>query len=182
MKILALETDLAKLNASLLSKDEKIVLMVQYHALLFFFRFLQALVVSVVLGFIVWMGLSAGIPLGMLLTIVLIAWAVLVLRPLLRGFIDWKFDELLVTTEKVILVNQSSVIRQEIRQMNLENIASVNFRTQFWNIFPFGEVYLELKEGTGKSVRLRYLPEAHRVSAVASDVLVHYRRRQNEQP
>ena len=182
MKIFALETNLAKLNQSFLSHSEQIIVVVQFHGLRFFFRCITGAVVTALLVAVLLMGTSAGIPASMLLVIVLVGWAILVLRPLLRGFIDWKYDELLVTTEKIVIVNQSSIIRQEVKQMNLENLASVNTRTQFWNIFPFGELFFELKEGTGQSIRLRYIPLAQRVCALISDTLVKYKRRQNEIP
>jgi GNAT superfamily N-acetyltransferase len=59
-----------------------------------------------------------------------------------------------VTNEEVVFVDQSSLFHIKIRQMNLDNVASVSAESQFWNIFPFGKIHFDLKEGVGSSLTL----------------------------
>lgn len=178
MRILALETDIDKLNTSLLSPGERIVLQARFHGFLFVMRALgAALMTLALLAF----GIGAGmvnIPTALSVPLLVIVWVWFVLRPLLRAFIDWQYDELLVTTEKIILVNQSSIIRQEIQQMNLENLASVRALTQFGGVLPFGKLQFELKEGTGKGLRLRYIPNAQQACSTIGNCIVQFQRRQ----
>lgn len=158
------------------------MLQARFHGFLFFMRALGATLLTLVLvGIGVGAGL-AGIPLSIAVPALVLIWLWFVFRPLLRGFIDWQFDELLVTTEKIVVVNQSSIIRQEIKQMNLENLASVNALTQFGGIFPFGKLHFELKEGTGKGLRLRYIPQAQQACSIIGNCVVQFQRRQANTP
>lgn len=182
MKIFALETDVAKLNRSLVSPGEQIVLQARFHGFLFFMRALLAGMLTMIAIAVGTVSGAAGMPMGIVTAALFVIWLLFVFRPLLRAFIDWRFDELLVTTEKVILVNQSSVIRQEIHQMNLENLASVKALTQFGGILPFGKVHFELKEGVGEGLRLSYIPHAQRACSVIGDCLVQFQRRRATRP
>jgi hypothetical protein len=83
----------------------------------------------------------------------------------LRAFIDWRYDLIIITSDKVIIVNQSSIFHREIRQMHLENFASVTARTQYLNLFPFGKLCFDLKEGVGRSICLNYVPRADFVAS-----------------
>ena len=182
MKIFALETDTEKLNRSFLSPGESIVLQARFHGFLFAMRGLIAFFFTMI---ILAVGIGANmiaIPASLSLTVLGVFWLIFVLRPLIRGFIDWQYDELVVTTEKIIIVNQSSLFRQEIEQMNLENLASVTAQTQYLGLFPFGKIHFDLKEGIGAQIRLRYIPGAQRVCSTISDCLVQYQRRRVTTP
>ena len=177
MKILALETDLDKLNRSFLSPGEEIVLAVRFHSFVFVLRTLGSLLMTIVLVGAGTAAISADMPSGVIVPILAIAWAAVPGRALLRALIDWQFDELVVTTDKIIVVDQSSLFRQEIQQMNLENLASVKAITQYWGLLPFGRLHFDLKEGTGKAVKLGYIPRTQRVCSLICDVMVKFQRR-----
>ncbi len=179
MKILALETNTDKLNRSLLSPGEQIVLQARFHGFLFAMRSLVATVITAIFVAIGVGSATVGIPWNIAVPVLVLLWLWIVFRPLLRSFIDWRYDELLVTTEKVIVINQSSIIRQEIQQMNLENLASVSALTQFGGMLPFGKLHFELKEGTGEGLKLRYIPNAQKACSVISDCLVQFQRRKS---
>lgn len=182
MRIFALETDIEKLNKSFLSPGEQIVLQARFHGFLFFMRSLGATILTLLL---IAIGIGAGlvgIPLSIAVPALFLVWLWVVFRPLLRGFIDWQYDEIVVTTEKIIIVNQSSIIHQEIKQMNLENLASVKALTQFGGIFPFGRLHFDLKEGTGQAIRLKYIPQSQSVCSTISDCVVQFQRRQANVP
>lgn len=177
MKIFALETDMDKLTRSLLSADEDIIIRVHIHGFVFFMKFMQSLLIGIpiiIVGYFTWI---AGVSLGYVIPGVLIAWFLVVIWPLVTSFIDWQFDVVMVTTEKLVVINQSSIFHSEIRQMNLDNIATVNASTQMWNIFPFGILCFDLKEGTGTRFCLRFIPHAARISTIISDAVTIFQRR-----
>ncbi len=178
MHIFALETDKEKLKRSFCGPEEKIVCIVNFHGFLFAVKavvasFWTALIIGVVIA-----GSTFGLPAGILTGVAVLLWLLLIVRPLFRSFIDWKFDLLILTNGKLVVINQSSIFRQHVRQMNLENIASVNVETQFGNIFPFGRLCFDLKEGIGARVCLNYIPHPYHVSSCISDALIQYAKSQ----
>ena len=174
MRIFALETNKEKLKRSFCGPDEKLICVVNFHGFLFAVKAVLAIVWTALIAGAVAGGITMDVPLGALLAVASLLWLILIVRPLFRSFIDWKFDLLILTTGKLVIINQSSIFRQHVRQMNLENVASVNMETQFGNIFPFGRLCFDLKEGLGERVCLSYIPYAHHVSASISDALVKY--------
>lgn len=177
MKLFALETNIDTLTRSLLSANETVVLTVRYHGILFAVHALRALFFTAVIVGCVAIAVSLSVPLLWAALAAFVIWLVFVVYRLLAAYIDWRFDVLIVTDEKLIVVNQSSIFHQRIRQMNMENLATVNVETQFWNIFSFGILRFDLKEGVGEQLSLSYIPHAARVAAVISDSMTHYERR-----
>jgi hypothetical protein len=107
---------------------------------------------------------------------VFLLWLGFVFPGLIRAYIDWRFDAIVVTNDNVIILDQTSIFHSEVRQMHLENFASVNASTQFWNIFPFGQVCFDLKEGIGQRVCLRYIPRAEEVAFKLSNAVRAFQR------
>jgi hypothetical protein len=176
MRILALETDREKLKRRFLSADEREMITVRYHPLLFFFRltghvFITAVYAAVGLG--MW---YVGLPGGTVALVLFLLWIITSGRSILQAYIDWQYDFLLVTNDKVVIVNQTTVVKQEVRQLHLENFATVSAHTQFLNLFPFGKVCFDLKEGTGTQLCLPYIPDAENVAAMLSDVIESFQR------
>ncbi len=181
MRFFALETDTAKIKQSFLSQDEQEKMTVRYHGFRFFMTFIRNafftlifLAVGIGLGYV-------GLPSFWLLVIVGSAWLIFIFIPLLKAYLDWRYDFILITTDKVIVVDQSSVFHRKVTPINLENFASVSVETQFWNLFPFGKLYFSLKEGTGDSVRLQYVPNVDQVAAGISDCITIFQRRKDLQ-
>lgn len=177
MKLFALETDMDRLTRSLLSADEDIIIRVHIHGFVFFMKVLQSLFIGIpfiIIGYLTWL---SGVALSWVIPVVLLVWFLTIIWPLVTSFIDWHFDVVMVTTEKLVVINQSSIFHAEIRQMNLDNIATVNASTQMWNIFPFGILCFDLKEGTGTRFCLRYIPHAARISTIISDAVTLFQRR-----
>lgn len=177
MKIFALETDIETLNKSFLSPSEEEILHVRFHWIRFLFALIKAVVFTAILAAAAAGAAVVGAPGGIITGIATVVWALFIGWPLFRSWIDWQFDELVVTTEKIIIVDQSSIIRQAIHQMNLDNIASVQAVTQYWGLMPFGKLKFDLKEGTGQRQSLSYIPQAQRVCSVISDTIVKFHRR-----
>jgi len=85
----------------------------------------------------------------------------------------------MITTDKILLVDQTSIFKREIKPIHLENVGGVSTETQFWDLFRFGALCLHLKEGLGgQSITKKYVPYAQRVAGILSDVVTAYQRRQ----
>ncbi len=137
--------------------------------------FLTVIFVAIAFG----LGASGLFPLGGLLMTVGTLWFLFVFLNVFKSYIDWKFDFMVVTTDKVIIVDQTSIFRQEVKPIHLENIGGISSFTQFGSIFNFGGITIHLKEGLGgDQMTLRYVPKAQEVSARISDVVTRYQRRQ----
>ncbi len=180
MRIFALETNRQKLLDQLLAPNEQILLDTRFHWIRFLPGVLRFVVVSALAAVAVqWYGaiqLPPSTP-----WIVLLLWLVFGLWPFLNTLIDWTQDAVIVTTEEVAIIDQNTVFRRKIRQMTLENLASVSGETQWGNIFRFGRLIFDLKEGTGEHVRLPYVPHADHVASVISDAIVAFHRREIEE-
>jgi hypothetical protein len=106
-------------------------------------------------------------------------WFVFVFFNLIKAYIDWAYDFILITTDKVILLDQTSFFKREIKPIHIENIGGVSTETQFWDIFPFGTLCIHLKEGMGgQNITKYYVPRARKVAGILSDVVTKYQRKQ----
>jgi len=179
MHIFALETDIGKLKARFLSEEEREICTVFFHGFRFFLTVLRLTLWTFLIAGIA-MGIGfAGLPFPWVVLAAFIVWLVSVSRPLLRAYLDWCYDFILITTDKVIVVDQSSLFHQKVTPMNLENFASASAETQFWNLFPFGILHFNLKEGVGNGVNLRYIPHAHDIASCISDAITTFQRRKD---
>ena len=179
MRIFALETNIEKLKKNFLSLEEREIRTVSFHWFRFFLNLLRniLLTIALVAGAIA-IGFS-GLSPWWIIAAAWILWLFFIFPSLLRAYIDWRYDFLLLTGDKVIVVDQSSLFHKKITPINLENFASVSAETQFWNLFPFGILHFNLKEGTGEGVNLRYIPAAQEVASVISDTITQFQRRKD---
>lgn len=179
MRILALETNPERVKQDFCGSDETLILTTRYHWMSFMFAIVREIFLTIVfftVGTIAW---EYGLPLSFILPALIALWFVFIFFRLTKALIDWRFDLILVTSDKVILVNQSSLFKREIHPIHLENIGSVTARTQFWNVFPFGVIQINLKEGLGdKVLTLRYVPHAQHIAGRISDVVTRFQRGQ----
>jgi hypothetical protein len=181
MKIFALETDAHKLCKNFCGATERIIATVRFHGLRFAMTVTKAVFWTIVIAIFVTLGIRFDVPASVAVTVGILAWFILAFLPLLRTFLDWKFDMLLITTEKIVIIDQSSLFQQKIHHLNMENVASIRVETQFANIFPFGRLCIELKEGIGEEICLPYIPKASQVASMISDVFVNFEQRRNGQ-
>ncbi len=178
VRIFALETDTQKLIASFTGPKEQPVITVFAHWFTFFFVLIQRIFYALILSVIGWLFVQfLEAPLDLTVGVLLIISLVVVWYPLLKKYIDWRYDFIYVTTDKIVLVDQSSVIHQKISQMSLENFGTVSVKTQFLNLFPFGELHMNLEEGGGQEVVLEYVPDVQNVADKISDAIVSFQRR-----
>ena len=179
MRIFALETNVAKLKKQFMSAEEQEIATINHHPLQFVFASLRHLFFTLILVGVGVLLVSVGLPTWPVIWTLVVIWILLVSFPLLRAYIDWKFDFILVTTDKVVVVDQSSLFHRKVTPMNLENFASISTETQYLNVFPFGVLRVSLKEGTGAEMRLRYIPHASQVAALLSDAVTQFQRRKD---
>lgn len=178
MQLFALETDADKLCQSVLSPGECVVQCVRFHWFRFAAKVCMYAAVTVVLVALAVAATALKLPPVWVAGITFLLWFFFVFFRLLAAFIDWRFDILLVTPEKIVMIDQRSIFHRKVQQMNLENLASVHAETQFLNLFPFGKICFDLKEGLGRAVCLSYIPDAERVGAAIGNVLTQFQRRQ----
>jgi len=177
MRILALETDAEKIKKQCLSEGEEVVLMTYYHALSFLFATLREIFITVTF-FLIGVGLwYIDAPMVWVTGILFTLWFFFIFFNLMKAWIDWRYDFILVTTDKLVLVDQTSLIRQKINPIHLENIGSIASETQYWNLFGFGKVIVNLKEGEGgQFLRLSFVPNADQVASKISQTVTYYQR------
>ncbi|MDD4319586.1 MAG: hypothetical protein PHW10_04670 [Candidatus Peribacteraceae bacterium] len=179
MRIFALETNTEKFKRNFLAEGEREVLTVRYHGVRFFLSAAWMGVFSLILATIavgIW---YAGVPGWIVAVIASLLWLALVFPRLLTAYIDWRYDFAFVTTDKVVIVDQSSVFHLRITPINLENFASVSTETQFFNLFPFGKLRFHLKSGLGEDLALPYIANADGVAAQIANVVTEYQRRKD---
>ena len=179
MRIFALQTDVNEIKRRFCHEDkgECVVYMTYYHGLSFLFAIFREILITLVLLMLGVTGWYFGWPMAWTLGILFVTWVVFVLFNVVKAYIDWSYDFIMVTTDKVILVDQSSIFRQEIKPIHVENIGGISTETQFWDIFPFGRLTIHLKEGLGGDlVTLKYVPRARELASRISDVVTKYQR------
>ncbi|MBI2117711.1 hypothetical protein HYT95_02330 [Candidatus Peregrinibacteria bacterium] len=186
MHLLALDTDITGVKRRFLSANEQEVLTVFRHGFSFFLQTILQVVLTIGLiatgvALNMWDIFPWDIPSWWIMGFLALLWIFLAFPTILKAFLDWKFDFIFVTTEKVVIVDQSSLFHQKTTPMTLENFASVTAATQFWNIFPFGALHFQLKEGIGEDITTKYIPQAHDVAAKIADTITLYQRRFMEQ-
>lgn len=186
MRILALDTDIEGVKRRFLSASEQEILTAYRHGFFFFLQIILQLVLTIGLiaagvALNTWDTLPWDIPSWWVIGVLTLLWILLAFPPILKAFLDWKFDCIFVTTDKVVLIDQSSLFHHRITPMNLENFASVTTASQFWNLFPFGALHFQLKEGIGEDITMKYIPNADDVAAKIADTVTLYQRRFMEQ-
>lgn len=177
MKILALETNEDRLKEQVISPTEQLLLSIHFSGFLFGARLLRSIFWTLMLAGLTVGEIFAGVDPFWAILISIIIWIPLVGWRLLVAWIDWRYDVLLVTTDKIIVVDQSSIVRSSIQQMNIENIASVTAHTQYGDLFPFGRLCFDLKEGTGQRMVLPYVPRARAVASTIANIVMDFQGR-----
>lgn len=111
-------------------------------------------------------------PVPMVILSAVLIW--FVIFPVITQIVDYLYDHIMVTNNRIVIIDQSSIFTRDIRKMDLENIASVRIKTQWLNLFPFGTLIFDLKEGVGKSLTLKYIPKVDEVASCISCMLRDY--------
>lgn len=179
MRLFALDTNaMETICRRYCTQGETVVLLTRYHWLSFLLRTFREFAVTLLLIALVALAWTYEWPLAEIIGTVVSLWVVFVLFRILKAFIDWRFDCILVTTDKIVLVDQTSIFSRQEKPIHLENVGGVSAATQFWDIFPFGKITIHLKEGLGgDAVTIYFVPHAQQVAATIVDVVTKYQRK-----
>lgn len=180
MRIFALETDLQKIKSRFLTSGEHEIFMVHPHVMSFLWHIVWEIFMTIVLIAGCSYFLAQGIlSVGMTIGIFIMGWFLFVFFGLVEAYIDWKYDFLFLTTDKLIIVDQMSLFRKSITPINLENLGDVVAQTQWLNLFSFGIIHFALKEGSGPEIKLSFMPNAERLVAKIVEQITLYQRRKD---
>lgn len=179
MQIFALDTNLGRIKKPFLASGEKEIFTVHPHVLSFIWHIAWEVVLTIALA-----AICSALYVYSLLDLVgaifafVLAWCTLGGFGLVRAFIDWKYDFIMLTTDKLIIVDQSSLFRKSITPISLENLGDVVSQTQWLNLFNFGIIRFALKEGSGEVV-LKFMPDADTLVAKIAEQITLYQRRKD---
>ncbi len=168
MRFLALEANIRKLKKRFMVEGEEELLSSTRHVFAFLIPMMW-IVPSTAVVFMAW-ATAAGAGFDIFAaTAILFAWGVFALGMALHGFIEWRYNFIVVTTEKIVIVDHRFVFSQSIRPVPLENIATTDVGSQYLGLGHCGFVNLHLSEvekGTNKEFRLDRLPKPDVIAGV----------------
>ncbi len=180
MRIFALETDIKKIKERFLTSGEHEIFTAHPHVMSFLWHIAWELLVTVLLvaGCVYLLELGVLAP-AMMIGIFVGAWFFFVFFGLVEAYIDWKYDFIFLTTDKLVIVDQMSLFRKSTTPINLENLGDVVAQTQWLNLFNFGILHFALKEGSGPEIKLSFMPNADRLVAKIAEQITLYQRRKD---
>lgn len=174
MRFLALDTDLRGLKRQFIVEGEEELLSSCRH----WFAFAGPLLWIVPLS-LLFIGLwitATGMGMDLLTTTpFLYAWLIFALGMAIHGFIEWRYNALVVTTDKLVLIDHRFVFKQLIRPVPLEHIVTTQAGTQFLGIGNCGYVSLHLTEfsgGENRKLRLDRMPKPDVLAAAIENARV----------
>lgn len=180
MRIFALDTDLHRVKNRFLAAGENEIFTVKPHVFGFLVRsvwhFIITFILIVVAAYTYQLGFFS---MGEALLFFFASWMIFVFFGLIEAYIDWKYDFIFLTTDKLIIVDQMSLFRKSITPINLENLGDVVAQTQWLNLFNFGIIHFALKEGSGPEIILKFMPHADTIVAKISEQITLYQRRKD---
>lgn len=146
MRLFALETTIAKLKKQLIAEGGEELLSARHHIFTFLIPIIGIVILTV--GFLVVeaVAIMASIVPPSFVDPLLYLWLVIALYFTARSLIAWRFNFLIVTTEKIVIVKHISFFHQEIHPIHIENIRSIRAESQFPGIGHCGILHLYLEE------------------------------------
>lgn len=161
MKLFALEANIRALKRRFIAEGEEELLSTTRHSFAFFLP-LFWIVPAAGAALVAWgAGVAAGLDL-VVLTGVLYAVLAGLFFAAVHAFIEWRYNVVVVTTEKIVVVDHRFLFSQSIRPIPLENIATTHAGSQYLGIGNCGYVTLHLTEmaqGQTAKIRLDRLPK-----------------------
>ena len=181
MRIFALDTDVDGLKRRFLTDGEREVMMSYYHGMSFFIALVGQVIFTLAFVAIGTGALLSGVDVGSSLSILAVLWFVWVFTHIIKAYLDWCQDFFVITTDNLVLVDQTSFFKRRITPITLDNFASVAAESQLFDIFSFGKVIFNLKEGVGGEMTLKYVPNYKEVAAALADCVTKFQRRRAQQ-
>lgn len=174
MRFLALEANIRKLKQRFIVEGEEELLATTRHAFAFILPLLW-IVPAAGLAIALWVqGMRMGFDF-VVITGVLYAALAFLLAMAIHAFIEWRYNFVVVTTEKVVVVDHRFVFSQVIRPIPLDTIATTDTGSQYLGLGNCGYVNLHLSEvlqGTNKEIRLDRLPKPDVIAGIIENARV----------
>jgi hypothetical protein len=93
-----------------------------------------------------------------------------------KALISWRYNYLIVTTEKIVIVKHISFFHQEIYPIHIENILSTRTESQYFGIGNCGTLFINLEEkvggGNSQHVCIPTLPNPSVIGGIIENAVV----------
>ncbi len=176
MRFLALETNVEKLKKKFLVENEEAVHVTHKHFLIFLIRAFFPTVIAAILFATIMFGASQGLFDPEILFWTLVALGLVYAYFLSAAHVAWKYNFVIVTTQKVVIVEQQSMFFQKINPVHFTNINNTGAQSQFAGLFRCGILSLDLKIGEqgGRHVEVAmdYVPRPEDIAATIEHGIV----------
>ena len=173
MKFLALETNPRKLSEPFVVEGEKELLVTSHHFFLFFTRMILAGIITLLA---IGLGVLAATFLPLLVTTIwILVWGCYFLLQFLRHFVAWRYNFLIVTSDKIVLVEHRMFFHQAITPIHLTDIFSTAIESQYWGIVRCGSLRIAFKElaaGKRKELVVSHLPNPGGIAGIIDNAIV----------
>jgi hypothetical protein len=170
MQILALETDVEVLKKKFLVEGEQAALVTHKHWIVFFVHTWWQTMLTALLFVGLVFALSAGLPGMSFIVIGFGVWLLLYAHYLLSGYVQWKYNFIIVTTQKIVIVDHYSLFRQHINPLPFPRISNTRVESQLAGIVGCGILYLNMtipeRQGQYTELAISYLPKPADIAAV----------------
>lgn len=169
MRFLALETDIEKMKEHFVVEGEDVLLTTAHHRFIFLIPLVLWTIVTVVIAAlaILFAVTYQSEATTVIAGIVFLLWALYYAYRLLQAFVQWRYNFIVVTTRKVVIVDHILCFYENVTPIHLENISSTVFDLQFLGIDQCGTLHFHLKERVGGSTMLIDRPYISNPEAVA---------------
>ncbi len=162
MRFLALEANTRKLKRQFIADGEEELLSTTRHVFAFLVPMLWIIPVGV-LALGTWtIGVAEGWLDPVLFTALLYLVFLILFVFALRAFINWRYNIVVITTEKIVVIMHDFVFKQTVTPYNLDGVGSASAGTRYLGLGNCGYVDLYLsavQSGTSVTVRLELLPK-----------------------
>lgn len=181
MRLFAIETNAEELKKKFIVENEEAVHVTHKHFLVFIVNVFWQTIVTAALTYVAMLGLAQGWMTMDIAAWTLGIWYVIYLYFLSAAHVAWKCNFIIITTQKVVLVEQRSMFYQKINPIHFTNINNTRVESQFAGIFKCGILFIELKVGQqgGAHVQLKneYVPKPNDIAAIIEHGII-----MNEKP
>jgi hypothetical protein len=175
MRILALETSIDALKEKFVVEGEKVVQVTHRHFMAFVVHILWQTLVTILFVAIIITIAVQDFGNAYLYSTFFLVWLVVYAYFFFAAYIQWKYNFLIITTQKVVVVEQR-LFYQQINPLRFTRISNTRVESQFGGFFHCGILYLNLMvpERRGEYLELPhpYIPKPEVVAAVIENGLV----------
>lgn len=181
MRLFAIETNVEELKKKFIVENEKAVHVTHMHFLAFLVNIFWQTIMMAILAYAVLFGMAQGIIAPDFGFWTLVVFGLIYAYFFSSAHVAWKCNFIIITTQKVVLVEQRSMFFQKINPVHFTNINNTRVESQFAGIFKCGVLFIELKIGQqgGAHVQLKneYVPKPNDIAAIIEHGII-----MNEKP